>query len=465
MLIFMSQGCLAQDFVFKAETEQFSAPLGGMLLEETRIPVSAAKKKYSISFFSLPPFEEYIVQTVLTGNSLPKKIGNLEDYGIHVDDFEDIYMDVVMKNPETLLRPKWHIEYEVNTGIVSSVLPEYVVETYEDAVQARKDMAAAVKEYTDLASGYDTMLEKLLVVHDKMIADCDYDVRVLSEDKAIAESVDVTVRHALGVFRHELAVCQGFAQAMYMILQELGLEVDFCHSDKANHIWNYVKLDGKWYHLDMTSDDPVLKYTDGSFSPRTDTRAWHRYFMVSDAGLSVSLHGDDYDVFIGEKYVCDDAKYESDYLFNMNDVFTAQRGEDGLYHVYTDIAIPPIGVDVTLDHKSDSLYTGPLVVTPCITEGTYSVEENGKTVEKTGTNLYFVMRATRDVPQFQPIMKWNTGEIEMLESRAGINKYAGSFSLAYADIDANTLPAFTAFLLKKDDLAPCALKTTWNAQQ
>ena len=29
-----------------------------------------------------------------------------------------------------------------------------------------------------------------------------------------------------------------------------------------NHIWNAVYLDGKWYHLDLTWDDPVL--TDGS---------------------------------------------------------------------------------------------------------------------------------------------------------------------------------------------------------
>ena len=29
-----------------------------------------------------------------------------------------------------------------------------------------------------------------------------------------------------------------------------------------NHIWNAVKIDGKWYHLDLTWDDPVT--SDGS---------------------------------------------------------------------------------------------------------------------------------------------------------------------------------------------------------
>ncbi|MBR6253443.1 MAG: hypothetical protein IKR04_06385, partial [Clostridia bacterium] len=25
-----------------------------------------------------------------------------------------------------------------------------------------------------------------------------------------------------------------------------------------NHVWNAVMLDGKWYHLDLTWDDPII---------------------------------------------------------------------------------------------------------------------------------------------------------------------------------------------------------------
>jgi transglutaminase/protease-like cytokinesis protein 3 len=27
----------------------------------------------------------------------------------------------------------------------------------------------------------------------------------------------------------------------------------------VNHVWNAVKLDGKWYHLDLTWDDPIME--------------------------------------------------------------------------------------------------------------------------------------------------------------------------------------------------------------
>jgi len=453
MLIFVSQGCLAQDFVFETKTEQFSAPLGGMLLEEIRIPVSAAKKKYSISFFSLPPIEEYIVGEILDKNSLPGEI-DLSTYNIHVNDFRDIYMDIMMKHPELLLWTEYDVVYNVNTGIVSSIFPKYVVKTYEDAVQAREDMAAYVKEYTDLAQGYDSMLEKLLVVHDKMVADCDYDVRVLSEDKAIAESVDVTVRHALGVFRHELAVCQGFAQAMYMILQELGLEVDFCHSDKAKHMWNYVKLDGKWYHLDMTNDDKPIKNTDGSLSPNPDTRASHRYFMVSDAGLSATDHGDDYDVFVGEKYVCDDAKYESDHFFNMMIPFTAKRAEDGHFHASAKLG------QILVDFKSKSLYTGAVVASPCITTGKYEVIENGVLTEKEGRNLYMVQYATRDIPVLLPIIK-NSAGVKVLSEQKAFSKDMGYLELILPEVDESHIEQFTTFFWDKTNLTPYAAKATW----
>ena len=29
---------------------------------------------------------------------------------------------------------------------------------------------------------------------------------------------------------------------------------------RANHMWNKVKVDGKWYNLDLTSDDPTTEF-------------------------------------------------------------------------------------------------------------------------------------------------------------------------------------------------------------
>ena len=47
-------------------------------------------------------------------------------------------------------------------------------------------------------------------------------------------------------------------------------------SDACNHIWNKVKVDGKWYNLDLTSDDPT---------PNLSSLANHTYFLLSDEEL------------------------------------------------------------------------------------------------------------------------------------------------------------------------------------
>ena len=43
----------------------------------------------------------------------------------------------------------------------------------------------------------------------------------------------------------------------------------------SNHIWNAVYLDGNWYHLDLTWDDPVI--VDGS-----DTLEYTFFLITTD---------------------------------------------------------------------------------------------------------------------------------------------------------------------------------------
>ena len=50
----------------------------------------------------------------------------------------------------------------------------------------------------------------------------------------------------------------------------------------GNHTWNRIKLGGKWYHVDVTWDDPV---------PDQLGYAIHTYFLVSDAFLSSTDDG------------------------------------------------------------------------------------------------------------------------------------------------------------------------------
>ena len=60
-------------------------------------------------------------------------------------------------------------------------------------------------------------------------------------------------------------VCEGYAKAFQYIMNEVGIDnVIVIGTGKnsmgktENHAWNYVKLNEKWYAVDVTWDDPVL---------------------------------------------------------------------------------------------------------------------------------------------------------------------------------------------------------------
>lgn len=52
------------------------------------------------------------------------------------------------------------------------------------------------------------------------------------------------------------AICQGYAEAMALFLDRFNIPNTMISNNI--HIWNLVNVDGKWLHLDLTWDDPIL---------------------------------------------------------------------------------------------------------------------------------------------------------------------------------------------------------------
>lgn len=62
---------------------------------------------------------------------------------------------------------------------------------------------------------------------------------------------------AYGTLLQGYSLCGGYADSIAIFLHDLGIENYKVSSD--HHVWNAVKLDQKWYHLDLTWDDPVTQ--------------------------------------------------------------------------------------------------------------------------------------------------------------------------------------------------------------
>ena len=74
-----------------------------------------------------------------------------------------------------------------------------------------------------------------------------------------------------GVLLLGTGVCNSYALAYGLLLDEFGIENMKLDSDAMNHAWNLVKINGQWCHVDCTWDDPG----DGGFENFT-------YFGMDD---------------------------------------------------------------------------------------------------------------------------------------------------------------------------------------
>jgi len=111
--------------------------------------------------------------------------------------------------------------------------------------------------------------EKIRVIHDYIIDHTEYD-KLKYENKN-----DDTYKSntAYGVLIEGYGTCNGYADAMEIFLDKMNI-INYKISNEE-HIWNLVYLDGKWYHLDLTWDDPI-----SDININRDT-----YFLISTKTL------------------------------------------------------------------------------------------------------------------------------------------------------------------------------------
>ena len=116
-------------------------------------------------------------------------------------------------------------------------------------------------------------------VHDWIIRHTAYDLENLERDRLPSEAYRAT-----GVIDRGMAVCAGYAAAATGLLSALGIEVRTVTGvvrDRGDggHAWNMVRVDGAWYHLDVTWDDPV---------PDAPGRVTYTWFLVSSATIGAT---------------------------------------------------------------------------------------------------------------------------------------------------------------------------------
>ncbi len=114
-------------------------------------------------------------------------------------------------------------------------------------------------------------LEKVKLVHDYLVSTVAYD-----QEGVETGTIPRVSFSPYGALVEKKAVCQGYALAFQLFMNRLNINSIFVSSEAMNHAWNMVQIDGQWYHVDATWDDPV---------PDTPGSIYYNAFLVSDTRI------------------------------------------------------------------------------------------------------------------------------------------------------------------------------------
>ncbi len=224
----------------------------------------------------------------------------IADYGILEEDIMDYYVEVLYKHPELYYVVSEISIYKLpNQSHVFVIAPKYIETEWGDG----EWVLDVLDKPLSLLDENMTTVEKILFLHDYLCVNVEYADELVKKDE----------HHSiLGIVTEGKAVCDGYAKAFQYYMNKL--EIPCCVIQGDNHVWNQVEIDGQWYMIDVTHDDPT---------PDEYGRVMHTYFLKSESQMGErTWKMDGYQV-------CDSTVYDNAFW---NNVQTQMLYKDGSWY-------------------------------------------------------------------------------------------------------------------------------------
>lgn len=173
--------------------------------------------------------------------------------------------------------------YVDDNGFVTKIEPSYS-QTAQESWKAYNDMLQKAQEITILLDEDMSDYEKVKYLHDYIIKNCVYD------------GGGINANNAYGCLCEGKGVCESYSKAFSLLCELAGVpSVTVLGSAVEenglvqSHMWNKVMVDGIWYNVDCTWDDPTGTVFDDYLR--------YDYFLLCDADMSAT-HTEDYNAYM-----------------------------------------------------------------------------------------------------------------------------------------------------------------------
>ena len=147
-----------------------------------------------------------------------------------------------------------------------------------------------------------TDLEKEIQIIKYLVANVTYDVEELASDSHFINDS----YKAYGALVNRKAVCSGYAKAFDLMAKMCGLSTTVVTGEAINsssqngpHAWNQIYLDGEWYNVDVTFEDPITNISLGfnqllnNYINRTDAEFATNHIRTNGHDCTATKYGKD----------------------------------------------------------------------------------------------------------------------------------------------------------------------------
>lgn len=188
------------------------------------------------------------------GDSILKNSFQLAINALTFDNPDLFYLDVTKLYLLTEVTTRaFSKKYEVTIGPNEE---NYLTKSFPDETSVRTAINMIEQEKNNIISKCEnkSTVEKIRIVHDYLVDSNEYDL-----------NAGENIYNIYGTLINKKSVCEGYARSFKYIMDDLQIPCIIACGIGRNragsaesHAWNYVQIDGVWYAIDVTWDDPVI---------------------------------------------------------------------------------------------------------------------------------------------------------------------------------------------------------------
>ena len=220
----------------------------------------------SYAFTTLTDSEKQLYNEIKRAAFALEPTVDIESLGYTEDEWSKIFSIVYYQEPEIFWLDPYMIPGELY----------YKTNNVEEIEAMKKEIDNAMVPLIEEAVQEKTIVDRVKFIHD-------YLIKIDNFQKDGGASYSPTIYGGLVLNTPQ---CEGYAKTFTYVCNKVGIEsmvITGNVASGASHAWNKVKVDGDWYNIDLTNDDPILQVPNSKHIRYT-------YFLVPDAWIKDKTH-------------------------------------------------------------------------------------------------------------------------------------------------------------------------------